>query len=51
MAPIQSDKKKCTFKHLTAFDRGKTAALWAAGKSLQVIARKKAAPKAQLAVN
>ncbi|WP_235597228.1 helix-turn-helix domain-containing protein [Caldibacillus debilis] len=38
MAPIQSNTKKRMFKHLAAFDRGKIAALRAAGKSLQVIA-------------
>ena len=42
--------KKRTFKHLTAFDRGKIAALRAAGNALQM-PMKLAAIKARLAVN
>ncbi|MDQ0219792.1 IS30 family transposase [Peribacillus cavernae] len=38
MAQTNSTTTRRTFKHLTAFDRGKIAALYAEGKSMQVIA-------------
>jgi IS30 family transposase len=38
MAQTHSTTKKCTFKHLNAFDRGKIAALHEVGLSMQAIA-------------